>query len=391
MGLSSWRGISLPEVFLILSVISCFLPVKIYPVVFLISSFLFYRDTLKINFEKWALALALFSLYAIGSFLLTFQGQEILLLNISKMTVNFIFLFFTINWLASRDNTRLIQLMDQTLLVIFSLVLIQLLIYHHAFDFKLILGSSSSGQASSLYVKSLYFWGLEDKNMFGARIALLGFVYLCIPIVRADKISLWRIIFIFALGYLSLSRTPIIALLIGVLFLFWNVANKRWRVVFLIGCMLCLPFLLQKVIRVDNITSSNDGMGIRLVYWKAFFTNFSEISPLGNGFLSAPEFLIDHADFFRGEPHIHNTFMSCYLELGIIGLLSYTSFLVYFFLGCKATIDHQLFWIALFLPLLGIMMILYSGYDNDVILYLLLIYLIGSNRKILFPNLKVSI
>ena len=154
---------------------------------------------------------------------------------------------------------------------------------------------------------------------------------------------------------------------------------------------LTLPFILQKIIRIDNLTASNDGMGVRLVYWEAFFRNFTEISPLGNGFMSAPEFLVKHAGFYRGEPHIHNTFLTCYLELGIIGLISYCLFLFYFFIECKQKLMNNKFWLVAFLPLLSIMMILYSGYDNDIVIYLTMIYLLGSIKTIDFKTIRMGI
>src|SRR5690606_22481384 len=158
------------------------------------------------------------------------------------------------------------------------------------------------------------------------RIAILGFPYLLVPLIRWNKISWWRVIGILLLAFLSLSRTPIVALLIGLIFLFWISSGKIGRLALVICAGLGVPFLLEKFIRVGNLTATNDGMGIRLVYWKAFFENFPAISTFGIGFTRSPEFLEANAAFYRGEPHIHNTFMNIYLELGIIGFFSYVIF-----------------------------------------------------------------
>src|SRR5699024_5083799 len=133
---------------------------------------------------------------------------------------------------------------------------------------------------------------------------------------------------------------------------------------------LALPVVAQQVIRVENITASNDGMGVRLTYWKAFFEHFSAISPLGNGFLSGGDFLGKYAAFYHGEPHIHNTFLSAYLDFGVVGIVSYVLFLYYYFRFCVRRHADRLFWWVAFIPLLAIMTILYSGYDNDIVLYL---------------------
>lgn len=44
-----------------------------------------------------------------------------------------------------------------------------------------------------------------------------------------------------------------------------------------------------------------------------------------------------------------------------------------------------------FVPLLSIMMILYSGYDNDIVVYLAIIYLLGSLGPFSFKTIKMGI
>src|SRR5690606_30662451 len=130
---------------------------------------------------------------------------------------------------------------------------------------------------------------------------------------------------------------------------------------------------------------------VRLVYWRAFFEDFPAISPFGVGFTRAPEFLEAHASFYRGEPHIHNTFMNNYLELGIIGFFSYILFLVFFYSEGMKMLPERNFWVMAALPMLSIMMILYSGYDNDIVLYLILIFMLGSIRFIDFKTIRMGI
>jgi len=388
---NQWKAISIAEPLFLISLASMFLPVKVYPVLFLLTSFFFFRETPTISFYKWAVALAVFSAYAVISYLVNYPGHPLALTNIIKLLVDFTFLFLAINWLGSRNNESLIAKLDVVLGLVLALALLQLLLYHQAYNFKLIFGSDTSGQASSLYRPELFYWGLDDKNMFGARIALMGFSFICIPVVMSSKLSIWRICFIFLIGFLSLSRTPIVALLLGVFALIWISVDRKWKIGLVLVVSAALPFVLQHVIRVDSLTSSNDGMGIRLVYWKAFFEHFSTISPLGNGFLSAPEFLGQYAKFYRGEPHIHNTFLSTYLELGIVGFISYAAFIGWFISFCLDTTTNQKLWAVLFIPILAIMMILYSGYDNDVVMYLSLAFLIGNYEPVNFKNVKLSL
>lgn len=390
--------INLPEVFFCISLFSMFLPIKVYPAIYFLSTILFILDGVRsgsslkgFTNNLWLLFLGIFTLYASLSFFIHYRGEVHLASSYIKLIINFVFLSASTFWLTNRNNQNLLQVLDKTMLIIFILCLIQLLYYHKAFHFHLIYGSESSGKASTLYNKSRYFWGLDDKNMFGARLALIGFAYILIPIVRFNRLSWWRIIFIFFLGYLSLSRTPVVALLIGIFFLVWILSKKYTRIVLVSISIIILPFVAQKLIRVDSLTASNDGMGVRITYWKAFFQHFTDISPLGNGFLQGNKFLEKYASFYHGEPHLHNTFMSCYLEFGIIGFLSYTLFIVYFYFFCRQKNNLSLFWLAAFLPLVAIMMILYSGYDNDIIIYLAMIYLLGSIKPVDLTQIKMGI
>ncbi|AWW29642.1 O-antigen ligase domain-containing protein [Echinicola strongylocentroti] len=375
-----WKSIQLSELVFCLAIASTCLPFKVYPAMFLISVGFSYAESPQKKLLPWAVCLGIFSGYALISFLATYQGQPALLTGITKLMVNSIFLYFSFIWLSQRDNNNLLFLLDFTLHVIFVLFFLQLMVYHEALHFRLVAGSSSSGEASMLYDHHRFFWGLADKNMLGARIALLGFLYIMVPVIRYRRIAVWRLAFVFLLAYLSLSRTPIVALLIGCGYLLWAVLSKKYRIIMVLILVAAIPIILQKVIRVDQLTASNDGMGVRLVYWQAFFSHFSEISIWGNGFMKAPSFLNEFAQFYHGEPHIHNTFMSCYLELGIIGLVTFVLFLVFYIKACFSVSNSRDFWIACFLPLIAIMCILYSGYDNDIIMYLAILYLLGTCR-----------
>ncbi|MGK6353110.1 O-antigen ligase family protein [Parapedobacter sp. DT-150] len=364
------------------ALLAVFFPVKIYPLVFLLASLFFFLDTPKLLRHHWVVFLLVFTGYASLIFLIDLPADYREVTNFFKLPVNFTFLYFSVGWMAQRDNTRLLRWVDLTLFLALVLTLLQLLLYHQAAGFRWVGGAPSSAQGSALYRASHYFWGLDDKNMFGARIALLGFVYVLLPVVRQQTIVWWRIALVMLLAWLSLSRTPMVALLIGVSCLLWWASTKPWRWALGGAAVLAIPVVAQKVVRIDSITASNDGMGVRLAYWRAFFEHFTAISPLGNGFMSGQHFLAEYARFYHGEPHIHNTFLSCYLDFGIIGLLSYVLFLFYFYRFCLSTQRNAAFWMLAFIPLLAIMMILYSGYDNDIVLYLVLIFLLGSGQLV---------
>ncbi len=108
--------------------------------------------------------------------------------NFLKLPINLGYLYFAVGWLSQRDNTRLLRWVDITLHVVLGLTLLQLLLYHQAAGFRWLGGVPSSAHGSALYQEADYFWGLADKNMFGARIALLGFVYVLLPVVQNGKL-----------------------------------------------------------------------------------------------------------------------------------------------------------------------------------------------------------
>lgn len=383
LSLSGWM--------LCLCVFSSCLPLKIYPIFFLLAVCTFFIQSRSRMLSAWNTYLAIYVLYASISFWQLYFNDISMLPNWLKMIVNTLFLYASVQWLSSRSDQKLVKALDYTLQLVLIFSFLQLLYYHKAFNFNLLYGSSSSAQASSLYDVERFFWGLEDKNMFGARLALFGFAFIMLPIARFGKIQLWRIIWVFLLAYMSLSRTPIAALFIGVVALLWVVAQKKYRVI-LAGLVLAsIPFILSKLLRVENITASNDGMGVRLVYWKGFFNHFSEIPLLGQGFMQSDQFLARYAVFYHGEPHIHNTFMTAYLEFGIVGFLSYSLFIIYYCKYCANKVDNYPYWIIAFAVILSIMMILYSGYDNDIMLYLMMIFAIGINLKGKLKDTKVTL
>lgn len=376
------------ELLFCLSLLSIFLPVKIYPLVFLVAAGLFALDTTGRAVYRWAVCLAVFAGYAVVSFVAHLPDVQPELPNLFKLLVNFTWLYTAVIWLAQRDNGRLLHWVDMSLHIVLALTLLQLLVYHRAADFHLLGGAATSAQGSALYRPDIYFWGLDDKNMLGARIALLGFIYVLLPVVRRQAIVWWRIVLVLVLAWLSLSRTPMVALLMGVGFLVWLASTVRWRVVLGVVAVLALPVIAQRVVRIENITASNDGMGVRITYWKAFFEHFTAIPPWGNGFMGGGGFLDKYAAFYHGEPHIHNTFLNCYLDFGVVGLVSFVLFLYYYFRFGTTAHGSRMFWWVAFVPLLAIMMILYSGYDNDPVLYLVLVFLLGSAGPVQFRQLK---
>lgn len=371
--------------------LSIFFPIKVYPIIFLLSSLSFFYERKMIIKQVWVMYLCLYSIYAVISFILSGSYDELRLTNFFKIFVNFIFLISSINWLYNKDTTALIRYIDSVLHFTFLLVFIQLMLYHKQSNFQFLAGAKSSGEGTDIYNPALFFWGLDNKNLFGARIVTIGFPYILIGAVRYNKISLLRIFIVIILAYMSMSRTPIFALMLGLLCIIWNVPGRYIKLTLLSLIAVITPFVLNSVLRIETVTSSNDGMGLRLIYWAAFFMNFDKISFLGEGFLSADKFLDKYALIYMGEPNIHNTFLNNYLDFGIFGFLFYTMFLISLFKYGKSIFNNKTYWITAFTPLLATMMVLFPGYDNDIIVYLILIFIIGQLKTFNYNKLSYSL
>jgi hypothetical protein len=114
----SWSNLSLSEVLFCLSLLSIFFPVKVYPLFLIISSLLFYRELTQMPVQRWLIFLGIFSVYATTSFLFFYNGEMSMITNLVKLLINFVFLYFAVSWLQSRDNTNLLRMVDLTLALI---------------------------------------------------------------------------------------------------------------------------------------------------------------------------------------------------------------------------------------------------------------------------------
>jgi len=386
-----FRSITLNELLFCISIISIFLPVKIYPALFLLSSLFFIKDNHRFAISNWLIFLSVYISYTLFVFVTRTNINSFITSNIVKLVINFIFLITSINWILKRDNTNLLYWLNRSLQFVIILVFLQLFVYHLFSGFRFIFNVESSAEASLLYKESLFFWGVFDKNMLGGKIALLGYLYIMIDVTTKNKISLLNIIFVFLISYLSLSRTPIGVILIGVSFILFYKSKFYQKGILIAIFIAIIPIILDKLIRINNISELNDGMGIRLVYWGTFFTNFNHISWMGNGFLAGEDFLTRYSSYYNGEPNLHNTFLNTYLDVGYIGVLSYIGFLIFIARKIISISGNYLLCLALFLPLVANMMILYTGYDNDIIVYLIITVLLCVHKKIDVKDVKWSI
>lgn len=372
----------LAALFVSICLISTFLPAKIYPILFVLFAIYIFSFHGTILVANWVVWMALFTGYVLMSFSVGYLSdvhvseyiRHIQFLNAPKIAINFVFLVAALQWSLKcpRGETQPIDWFDRSLSLTFLLSALQLFAYHAHTGFTHLGAPSNSYVAAEIYDPKLAYWGGDDKNILGARIAMFGFVWLLIRLMRTRKIPWWRLAVVGSVAWLSASRTPMFALAIGIVYVMLRRSGWKGRIAVVLLTAALIPIMLNRVLRIDVLFAGNDGMGIRLIYWATFFRNLSDISPFGNGFMSAESFLTRFSPRYLGEPHLHNLWFTDYLDFGFPGVIFYTAFLWTLYRWCKrkAPVAETWYWSASFVPMIAIMLTLYTGYEADVVLYL---------------------
>jgi hypothetical protein len=366
-----------------LTILSTFSPIKIYPVFFVLTSLALLMLHPRVRLMGWAVWLGIYVGYALLMALifdttlttshLPLESDQ--LANLAKLVVNNLFLIVVINW-ASYTDREYVHI-DFIFHLSFALTLLQLLVYRYKAGLtQLFVDSSSMG--SEMYDPKYLFWGIADKNIFGARMCLFGFLYILNFFLRERRIPFWRTVVVLACALLSLSRTPLVALFIGLGYLLYRRFGLWKRILLIASALAVTPFALAKLLRIDTLLEQGDGMGVRIIYWTTFFQHFTGLSIFGTGFMAGGRFLTKYSPVYLGEPHLHNIFLNNYLDFGIVGFVSYIAFLVALYRFCKRDeVWFKWYWTAAFLPILAIMPTLFTGYEADTSIYLSCIYIIG--------------
>lgn len=372
------------------TILSTFSPIKIYPVFFVLTSLVVLCLHSKIRPMVWPVWLYVYVGYAVLVAALFNTGvlphrlpmDREQLTNLVKLVIGSAFLVVVVNWASFTRGATIRRYLDWMLHVSFLLTLAQLLFFRYRAGFSgLFVESSMVG--SEFYDPKNLFWGIADKNIIGARIALFGFLYLFNYFIWKRKLPLWRTLIVFLCALLSASRTPMVALFIGIVYVLYRKFKFGGRIVLALSILASLPFALARVLRFDSLLDPHDGMGVRIIYWSTFIERFPHLSIFGSGFMSADRFLTDYSPIYYGEPHLHNLFLNNYLDFGIIGSVAYIAFLVTFFRFCKREkVWFGWYWTAAFLPILAIMLTLSTGYESDTSVYLSCIYIIGHGASV---------
>jgi len=231
---------------------------------------------------------------------------------------------------------------------------------------------TSSTEAYAIQDAATIYFGDANKNIWASKVVLS---YLSFIALRGDKWKGWGIalfcMVLIILVYTS-SRTAELAFLLGLLFHWAWRLRRNGRIsgkLALVLLTLALTPVAISILRLPSTvsdiaeSSSNDGFFARLVLW----SYFAGAAPLfgireclvGHGVFSVAPFVSSQFE----EDNLHNVFLNQFYDFGLIGLVLYGSFLVYWF---RTTVSE---WRWLIVPALVIILnSQYVGYDAELML-----------------------
>ncbi|EJQ53187.1 hypothetical protein IEE_00231 [Bacillus cereus BAG5X1-1] len=383
-----------------MSVLSIFIiNSNVYPIIFGLfvvgaSIISLYNHEYKI--KKWTLVILGFLLWSVIVFIIQNEYTSDNLKMLFKMIINLLFFFTVLN-----SSEKIVdELFWKRLKIVFEIIIIlsfvqYIFLYYKLNLFSLVLNTSDSMTAYRITENpQLLFWGNYSKNILATKIVLAQICYFYI-IINKFKFTKGNIM-ILALSVcnaiLCLSRTAQLTYFgaLGIYAIFKIMKSdktyvKAFSVVpILIG--VCIVFVkLDDLLRINfDIT---DGGYIRLIYWNTFMDRFFETSYLiGNGLLSTAGFLSKYAYYYIGENNMHNVFLNMLLDFGIVGTFLYVWMLLFYYKSYRLRSKKIYNRIILIFSWFAVTSLQYVGYDNDLIIFLVIFYLVHCSSIFITKN-----
>lgn len=379
----------LGSVLLYLSVISIFLTEKVYVVFF--TGFIFYNFIVLIKRKilyRWQLLVIFFILFTIIASLSNLNSENLTLL--IKLILNVLFLFscgIYADYLSSFNIDRQAKIKRNIGLIILIIILlnfIQIVFVYLSSHTSLLyfLNVQNSIDAYSIFQHANIVVGHENKNIWASKITLIQLIYVFF-FFDFKKNGHKLIILISILNViLLLSRTSQLAYFIVLIYWFLK-KIKKWDLRYTFLLLIPLIFSLILIIKVfinqflSIDLSYGDGGYTRILIWSTFFENiFHENYLTGIGLGGTYSFLLKYQAGYLND-NMHNFILNIWLELGLIGLLLYVTWLVLYIKSIikRASSKGDILFM-LIIPFFVIISLQYLGYDNDILLYLGVIYLL---------------
>lgn len=372
--------------------ISIFLKVKIYP--FIMVGFIFLMIINSSNMKKIkkeCILITLLLIFSIGNYIL-FSNDFINFQYILKLIVNFGFLLSFLILKRKYDIKKIIILIK----ILIILTFIQILIVYYLKDINLFyfFQINNSSEAYLVDIDQVPFlFASSNKNIWSTKILFLEIIFMFYSYKNNMKDYFFYILIIFNC-LLLISRTGYLALLLYiVLQIFLTVIkkykkNKKILISIFLGLLLPLLFsvnlIFEKFLRIDfnnleeYLALKTDGGAARITMWIIFLKYFDSINILrGIGIGNTPKFLLYYGGGSDGN--MHNFILNTFLEQGvIIGVI----YILFHFLFIKKVVK-AFKWDSLLLlvPFYAVISLQYLGYDNDIVIYISLVYILIDKFK----------
>lgn len=369
---------------IMVAIFSLFVEMKIYIPLFLLITLMCLPYFKQVN--RWQIYLLFFLLY--GGLLNIFYFNNFEINLYIKFIVNLSFLLVVPNFIEkvkidSEFNNRFKLCLE--LIIILSFIQIIYVYMSQNLSLSYFLNIQNSIDAYAISRGADPIFGHSNKNIWASKLFLVQLLYFNFILNDKIKTREFLILSIFVINImLLLSRTAQMAMIIPFIYLFYKkIYKKNNYIKFFVICL--IPILLFGFIEVvtDVILRigdpSTDGGASRISLWKAFFEHFNETHyMIGNGMYSSYNFLMQYVPHYLVNTNMHNFIINIAMETGIIGVCIYILFLLGLFrklmLGLRGYKSE--FCIVFILPLVLIMSLQYLGYDNDIVVYLVLLFLI---------------
>ncbi|MDA1789014.1 O-antigen ligase family protein [Bacillus cereus group sp. BY5-1LC] len=250
------------------------------------------------------------------------------------------------------------------------------------FTYFLNIQSSIDAYAITRTVEPIF--GHSNKNIWASKLFLIQLIYVYFILNGKIKIREFLILFLSISNIvLLLSRTAQIAMVIPLVYVFYKKIFSRNSYIrffslFLVPLLLIglIGLVTDVILRVGD--PSEDGGASRIALWKAFFENFNQTNYLvGNGLYSSYQFLMEYVPHLVNT-NMHNFIINIAMETGILGVIIYILFFVFLFKSLLLNLGKYKieFLLVFILPVVIILSLQYLGYDNDIVLYFALLFLI---------------
>ena len=363
------------QLYLALTIASCFILQKVYVPLFLCAPF-FVKMRVNKSASPIIIAFAMALFWNLVVFLLNLRDASSL--QMFKVVTVFVFVASVVGYISSgtKEGKETVGKLFYPLVIILALNSLHVFINVHKaglwsmpFD-----GSMTSSAAYKIQNSGIYF-GALNKNIWATKFL---FIFLCycnyfvLGLRKFDKIHV-LLIAIFALTVIyGMSRTSILGLLVYLTVLAaYKISFTRFRVVFYLTVLPIVSVFAFNIISgfVHFTFDETDGFYSRVLLWRSI----AEIDPLKFLAGSGQQYGAIHIPLYTGldNDNFHNVYLNQLVDTGVVGLFFYVFLYAAFLRAFIVEVGIKLA-VTLFIPLFVVVNSHYTGYDNDIFVYLVM-------------------